>query len=189
MVEIIACILLLTSFHIFAFSTNIPALDEAQVIIDLPRRKAAIIKQKTNFCELQEQVEKGDVDLRHALRNLNIFVGAQDYVVNRNTGDINENYTAVKVFEEVANRAQFNWRDTIELVDPPSQNETWDDVLTHTTSNYDLALDYWTRTPERLSMGATIPQEISDGSIIMIQMKKSGKKEFDTWNLLLQPFT
>ena len=153
------CMLLLTSYQIVIFSANIPFLEGTQRNLDTPRRKPPTVIKKNDFCELQEQVEIGNIDLRNSLRNLKIVIGAQDYVVDRATRKVNENYIAVQVLDEVSKRAGFNWRDTVEVVDPPSQNQTWSDVLHSTTRNHDLALDYWYRTIDRVASGLSFPQE------------------------------
>lgn len=173
-----------------AFSANIPA-ERGERNFDIHRRKTASVEQKTNFCDLFEQVETGNIELRNALANVNISVGVYDrYAVNKTTGKINENYTPVLVFDEVAKRARFNWRENFEIVDSPTLDQTWTDVLYYTLNNYDLALDFYHRMPERLDAGVTFPQDLFDSRTIMTQVKKSNNNKWaNTWYLLLMPFT
>ena len=185
--EVIKCFLLISS-HVFAFSSNALALRVLQRNLEVQERNPAITAplQKSNFCQLHEQVEKGSIEIRHALKDLHISIGAQDYVMDR-TGKINEDYIAVRMLDEVAKRSQFKWRDTVEVVHPPSQNQTWTDVLNYTTSKYDLALDYWMRTMDRVSIGIMFPQEWYDTSMIMIQLSGNRSHAF-SW-LVFLPFT
>ena len=179
-------ILLLILCHSFAFSNNASALETPKRKLQQRERTPVITVQKSSFCQIHEQVEKGDVELRYALRDLDIAIGAQDNVIDR-YGKINEGHIAVRILDEVAKRANFNWRDTVEAVDPPLQSQTWTDVLNYTTSNYDLALDYWMRTIDRVIIGMTFPQEWFDSSMIMIQINEQAGHEFK-W-LVNLPFT
>ena len=55
---------------------------------------------------------------------------------------------------------------------PPKENETWTDVLNSTTNDYDLALDWWSRTTERMYQGFIYPEPWYDTSLIMVQNTK-----------------
>ena len=144
---------------------------------------------QNNFCPLHEKVEDSVLNRRDVLKGINISVGLQNYVLNSETGkpDVNNPYIAVAVFDELSKRAGFQWRDSFEIVDPPSANQTWTDVLIPTIDNYDLALDWWARTVERVEMGVLYPELWMDISLIMIRKTKTQEVKLDTLSFM-KPF-
>jgi len=152
---------------------------------DSTNNNEPFIKDKTNFCALSDQVDSGMLDRKDALRDIEITTGGH-YVIDKSTGEIDEGYIAVLVLDELAKRAGFKWRNNVGVVEPPSANQTWTDVLNYTASNYDLALATWTRLPERLAIGITFPESWYDTGLIMVQKQNVKQTKFG-WKLF-QPF-
>merc|ERR1711862_955591 len=97
-------------------------------------------------------------------------------------------HITVDVFNTLALRAGFYWRDSCTLINSPEENETWDDVLNYTINEYDLALGFWSRTIDRLSSGILYPEPWYDNSLIMFQQKQNKKMKFDFFSFLY-PFS
>ena len=91
---------------------------------------------------------------------------------------MNENCVAAQVLDEASKREVFNWRDTVDVVDPTSQNQTWSDVLHSTARNHNLAFDCWCHEIDRLTSGLKFPQEWFDARMIMIQTKNECKEDY-----------
>ena len=170
-------IIYLSSYHVVtAFSIGNYTLEGYQRNLDTT--------QKTNFCELHDQVERGNIELRNALRDANISVKIFD-------NELDESSAEVKILDELAKRAHFTWRDRAVVELDILQNQTWTKMLNYTTNRYDLAANQWARTLERLALGITFTEQVDDSSLIMIQVKtgENSNSKMKTWNIMFLPFT
>jgi len=145
---------------------------------------------RSNFCQLHRQVEIGVVPLRHALKDSKIRPALFRYQLDKETGGIDEvdPPLGIKILDEIARRAQFEWRDSYGVIDSPSGNQTWSDVLTWSLDTYDLNGDWHLRTTDRLADGILFPEKWYDGSLIMVRKVKEIDDSFQLIALLL-PFT
>jgi len=106
---------------------------------------------RQNFCDRSTAVDNKSVALRHAFSDMNIHAAVFDYQLT-NTFSID---FALKVFDEIAKRGKFKWRNTYGILHSESYtgNNTYDTVLYWATDTYDIILEWYYQLPERLSMG------------------------------------
>ncbi len=145
---------------------------------------------RTNFCEIHRQVEAGEIPLRNALKDVDIRVALFRYQLDKGTGAIAQvdPPIGVKMLDEIARRAQFNWRDSFGVVDSPGVNQTWDDVLEYSIDTYDLLGDWYLRTTDRLADGILFPEKWYDGSLIMVRRQSEQDDSFSLMSFLA-PFS
>lgn len=145
---------------------------------------------RSNFCQLHRQVETGAVPLRYALKDSNVRPALFRYQLDKETGGIDEvdPPLGIKILDEIARRAQFEWRDSYGVIDSPAGNQTWGGVLSWSLDTYDLNGDWFLRTTDRLADGILFPEKWYDGSLIMVRKVKEIDDNFRFFALLL-PFT
>jgi len=145
---------------------------------------------RTNFCERHNEVENGTTEMRHALKGLNINPALYENQINTATGGIDEANPgiAVKMMDEIARRAEFTWRDSYGLVEPPNPNQTWTDVLVWSIEKFDLNGEWYLRTTKRLADGILFPEGWYDGSLILVRKREEVDGSF-RWHTFLTPFT
>mmetsp|Transcript_38537 Transcript_38537/g.43171 ORF Transcript_38537/g.43171 Transcript_38537/m.43171 type:complete len:582 (+) Transcript_38537:128-1873(+) len=146
---------------------------------------------RSNFCQQHRQVELGVVPLRYALKGSNVRPALFRYQLDDETGGIDEvdPPLGIKILDEIARRAQFEWRDSYGVIDSPAGNQTWGDVLSWSLDTYDLNGDWFLRTTDRLADGILFPEHWYDGSLIMVRkVKEIGDDNFQLF-ALLSPFT
>ena len=89
---------------------------------------------------------------------------------------------------EIARRGKFTWRDSFGVYYDPfdTYNKTWTEILLWGVDTYDIVIDWWAQTLDRMNMGVSFLQEWQDSSIILIT--KEGKEdisdEIKFWNWL-----
>ena len=139
---------------------------------------------------MHKLVEQGEIERRHALRGFNVSIWLQAYAINESTGKPDESnpYIAVDIFSELGRRAGFNWIDSFGVIASPTENETWTNVLNNTVNEYDIAVDYWARTLERVSSGFLYPEPWYDASLIMFQDAQAMRVQMNFF-AFVQPFS
>jgi len=133
---------------------------------------------RQNLCDRYLAISNGTTKLEDALRGvkLNVVVGAYAgsyFNYNNETGIQPYGGIVVEIMDEVASRAGFTWRDSFGFYDTPSggENETWTDLLVWSLDNYDLTVDWWAQSLDRINLGAAFLKEWYDSSIILISKK------------------
>jgi len=137
--------------------------------IDPNANTAVVADNRNNYCELYNKINQGKLNRLDALKGVYVSVGIFADRTNQNTGKLNENHLPFKVFDEVARRAQFHYKDSYGIFAIPEGNETYTDKLLDMVSNYDVAVSWWIRTPERTSLGISGTKGWYDSSTIMIK--------------------
>jgi len=141
---------------------------------------------RQNFCDRNAAIENRSVTLKHALSDMNIHAAVFDYQLkNEKVIDF-----AFKVFDEIAKRGKFKWRNTYGILYSESYtgNNTYDTVLYWATDTYDMILEWYNQLPDRLALGISYPDSWYDGSIIMIQKKFKASNDFKFF-AFADPFT
>eukprot|EP00957_Ditylum_brightwellii_P058465 4433632-Ditylum_brightwellii.AAC.1 len=68
----------------------------------------------------------------------------------------------VMLIDELATRAGFTWRDSFAAIpllnSEEDVNRTWTELLLWTTDTYDVAVDFFAKTPERIALGVSFPE-------------------------------
>ena len=163
------------------------------------------VSYRTNVCDRQLQLYNGTLVLPDALRGLNLTVSITNYVsgiervffsLDPTTNKIDETNPGVfaLILDELAIRAGFTWRNSFIPLDPftalNDANQTWTDVLRWATDTFDISMDRWAHTVDRLDIPVSFPVAWYDNSIILgeiVQPVSKTNKEFNLWNFL-DPF-
>lgn len=127
---------------------------------------------RTRVCDRQRLLFEDKIELRDALRGLNLSVAMTNYKVPNEDafftlspqGTIKEQDPGlfVVIMDEIARRAGFEWRNSFAAIDPVSAkvdgpDKTWSDLLEWEVANFDIAADYWARSTARMSKGISFP--------------------------------
>eukprot|EP00802_Teleaulax_amphioxeia_P007544 Tamp_07551.p1 GENE.Tamp_07551~~Tamp_07551.p1 ORF type:complete len:637 (+),score=109.74 Tamp_07551:145-1911(+) len=84
-----------------------------------------------------------------------------------------------KIFDELARRAGFNWRNHYGLVEIPDgpefEDKTWNELLIWSADVYDVSVDWWIETPSRKEIGIFFPQGWFDASLVLVAKKQGAK--------------
>ena len=104
---------------------------------------------------------------------LNVVFGAYAgsyFNYNNETGIQPYGGIVAEIMDELSARAGFTWRDSFGIYDVPAggENETWTDLLIWSIDNYDLTVDWWAKSIDRMNLGVAFLKEWYDSSIIMI---------------------
>jgi len=145
---------------------------------------------RSNFCELHRQIDSGAIQLRYALKNVKLRPALFRYQLDSKTGRIAEVNPpiAIQILDEIARRAQFEWRDSYGVIDSPDGNQTWGEVLSWSIDTYDLNGEWYLRTTERLADNILFPEYWYDGSLILVKKTVEVGGAFP-WNAVFDPFT
>lgn len=157
------------------------------------------ITKRQNFCALQDQLDDGQIELRDALYGLNLNVALlldDKYVTYDERGNIDSRNPGlvVEILDEVSRRGGFTWQDSFASISKDAfrartGDETWTDFLMWTISTYDISINWWSRTPERLTKGVVYPRGWYEGSFIIVtKVQGFFQSEFSAFSWS-QPFT
>jgi Ligand-gated ion channel len=154
---------------------------------------------RTNVCERQRLLYNESVELKDALSGLDLTVAITNYKMGKEgdlfslqDGKVKEDDPGLfaVILDEVARRAGFTWRDTFVAFDPLDSrihgNKTWTDVLQWEVENFDISVDTWYRSADRISLGISFPQGWFDSSIILAGTEDTSDR-VDIWGFLI-PF-
>jgi Ligand-gated ion channel len=161
------------------------------------------ISYRTNVCDRQLMLWNGSLELPLALSGLQLSVSLTNYQEGKETyffslpdGRIptsNPGLFAV-ILDELAKRAEFEWRNSFVAyppLDPMTDvNKTWTDILSWSVNTFDIAMERWAYTPERLNIPVSFPLGWYDNSILLgelIQKSSQSKTIVDLWSFL-DPF-
>jgi hypothetical protein len=152
---------------------------------------------RTNVCGIHQQLIGDQIELRDALRGLNMSVYMTTYrtagsILFKLTqeGNIPEKDPGIMpvLLDELGRRAGFKWRNSFATGNGISKaedgNKTYTDLLIWSTDSYDISADYWNESNERKAKGISYPFPWYDDSIILISKTKK-KREFGSF---LKPF-
>ena len=153
-------------------------------------RRATNVDQRHNYCGVYKQVQFGNVSRRDALKHLNVSIGvdSSNFVEQEISDVMRINSLSLEVFNEIANRGNFRYRDSYQVIPPPQSNETYTDSLVYTLDRNDVAVDYWVRSVERTNLGITGATNWYDASTIIMHTKDASLKGFNILSIF-DPFT
>ena len=188
-----------TLFFFFFFMATTVAQEAPTLNLVDPFDYNSTFNFRTNVCSRQALLTNGQVELRDALQGLNLSVAMDNYA---GTGWNEENFFAlspegiinaedpglfVVILDEIARRAGFAWRDSYAAIPPPPPTHSWSDLLQWEVTHYDVAVDYWAKSVERMSRGISFPHGWYDGAIIMVAREQVEEDPFDVYSFLV-PF-
>lgn len=155
---------------------------------------------RTNVCGRQRLLFEEEIELRDALKGLDISVAMTNYAVLKDDaffslvdGKIKEEDPGlfVVIMDEIARRGDFRWRNSFAAIDPVDPavdgDKSWTDLLVWEVEHFDIAADYWARNVQRMAKGISFPLGWYDGSIVMVRSESPQADKFDFWAHLV-PF-
>lgn len=160
---------------------------------------------RQDVCERWQLVQDGELDLRDALRGLELRpllrVGPFFHYTDEGGIDQLDPGLLAWMLDELGRRAGFTWRQSFGVVYglptdtkpddvPEEETITFTDLLLWSTETYDLSCNWWDQTLERLELGIAFQTPWFDGSIIMVQKQDDPEVDDDSieiWNWL-RPF-
>lgn len=136
-----------------------------------------VISYKTNLCGRQRQLQGQKVLVENSLKGMNITASL--------AGDGETDKIWKIMMDEVARQAGFNI--TYNATGGVGFFKNYDEKLYYETGVYDVAVDWFTRRPDRLNTGILFPEAWWDADTIMVVNMKEERKR----NLMafLEPFT
>jgi len=180
---------------------------------------SSLISYRQDVCDRYEQVRLGNIPLRDALQGLQLRplmrVNKFFRYTDENGIDPLDPGLMSVMMDELARRAGFTWRETFSVVHKLPTYDEWQqqaqdqqqdqqqqqqnltkvdlsftDLLLWSLETFDVSINWWDRTLERLEGGASFMHPWFDGSIIMV--RKVGDPvidddSIDLWNWL-RPF-
>ena len=148
------------------------------------------VNYRTDVCDRQQQLFEGKIELRDALRGLDLSVyitKSTDLTWERVLFSLTEQQTIPKkrpglvavLLDELARRAKFSWRnsfvassDSLETsTSNTNNNNTWTDLLLWSSERFDISANYWIHSNERRALGVSFPEFWYDDSIILISTR------------------
>lgn len=136
---------------------------------------------RTDFCNLNltDQINDGSVNLRSALKGLNLTVQMSydpSYVNYLNKEDENgfkfidpdDPGILINIMDEVARKAEFSWRDSWHWMKPPSGNITWTELFVESTNTFDIYAGWAYESINRIDLGLAFPAGWYTGDLIII---------------------
>ncbi|CAB9523457.1 receptor ionotropic, NMDA 1 [Seminavis robusta] len=148
-------------------------------------RTSPLSPEDTSFsqdvCERHEKYRLGHVELKDALSGMSLrpvlvqYEGSPFFKYSHDTGIDKENPGLLaELLDAVAEKANFTWRDNFGITERPHEyNMTWTDLLLWSIKNYDIAAHLWDHTAERMEQGVTYTAPWYDGSLILIDQRRS----------------
>lgn len=151
------------------------------------------ITHRQSVCDRYEMFNNGEIELKDALDGVEIrpLVGAYDgafFNYDPENG-IDREYPglAATIMDELARRGKFTWRNSFGVYYNPSDyNHSWSAVLLWGIDTYDLIVDWWAVSIERMQLGVVFLKEWQDSSIMLIKKKQKEEisDEINFWNWL-----
>lgn len=126
------------------------------------------------------------LELRPILRVGKFFRYSDQFGIDENDPGI-----MALLLDEIGRRAGFTWRQSFAVTYGPSPNTTFSDLLVWSVQNFDLSVNWWDETLERLERGVSFVRPWFDGSLILIEKQDEPEVDDDTITFAnwLRPFT
>mmetsp|Transcript_18546 Transcript_18546/g.27819 ORF Transcript_18546/g.27819 Transcript_18546/m.27819 type:complete len:572 (-) Transcript_18546:378-2093(-) len=129
---------------------------------------------RQNFCDLQQLISRGDLELKHALRYRSIrpiFLNTTEEFMNfRPDGSVDESNPGLYfvLMDELARRGGFTWKESFALDGRVIEGKSYTDLLVWHTDTYDVSVSWWLGLSSRSELGVSFPKGFYDASIIII---------------------
>ncbi|CAB9520482.1 receptor ionotropic, NMDA 1 [Seminavis robusta] len=151
------------------------------------------ISHRQHVCDRYDRYRAGEIELKDALsglslkpmltieesRSSNFKYSHEEGIDKDNPGII------VELFDAIAERANFTWRASFGVTEVAgTYNLTWTELLHWSIENYDISINDWDHSAERMAMGVTYTVPWYDGSLILIDRRKSNNDGTNTINPL-----
>ena len=157
------------------------------------------VTYRQDVCSRYDQFRNGEIDLRDSLRGLELrpLIGNYDYFNYDDENGIDKDDPGLlgDLMDELGQRAGFTWRNSFGVLDSPSSSSennitwTWTDMLLWGIETYDVCVDWWDKSVERMDNGVAFLEPWFDGSLILIDKNEPPKDQRRIhWFNWLRPF-
>ena len=152
----------------------------AQEVPNLPAEMHTYnVTYRQDVCGRHDEFYNGKVELRNALQGFQLqpLIRVGEYFqLNPTTGGIDTEDPGLVaiILDELSERAGFTWRTSFGDNYGPAPNKTWTELVAWAVEVYDVSVDWWNHSPERLKMGIGFPEGFVDASYIMVGIKQDG---------------
>ncbi|CAB9505044.1 NMDA receptor subtype of glutamate-gated ion channels with high calcium permeability and voltage-dependent sensitivity to magnesium. Mediated by glycine. This protein plays a key role in synaptic plasticity [Seminavis robusta] len=151
-------------------------------------------KHRQRICDRYLQVEYGEAGWRDALSGLelNAIFSVSKFFHYDDENGINETDPGivVKIMDELAERANFTWRNSFAVSYGPGPFASWTEMLELYTELFDISVDYFDKSSDRLNRGIAFMDQWFDGNMLLIEKVKPPEDDSNKINYLsfLAPF-
>jgi len=148
---------------------------------------------RQSVCELNMYTTNSTAQLKDALSGFTLqpILTVSKFFNYSEANGIDEDHPGlvVQILDELARRANFTWRYSFAVSYGPDQNTTWTQMLSSYTKLFDVSVDYWDRSSERLNKGIAFMDPWFNGNMILIEkiVAPSDKDKVNYTNFL-KPF-
>ncbi|CAB9519121.1 receptor ionotropic, NMDA 1 [Seminavis robusta] len=129
---------------------------------------------RQDVCGRYDRFRSGEIELKDALSGIALrpvfvsFEGYDEYIDSNNPG------IPIELLDLVAERANFTWRKSFGVTEVAGNyNVTWTELLLWQIDNYDITIDGWDHSVERMERGVTYTEPWSDASFILIDRRRN----------------
>ena len=153
------------------------------------------VTHRQSICERYDLFRENKLELRYALENMALrpLVSLGDYFHYSPVTGIHKNEPGLmaELLDEIAARAGFTWRQSFGVLDRAKldPNRTFTDALLWGVETYDVAVNWWDLSIERMEKGVAYIEPWFDGSVILIDRidTPENSNSVNLWNWL-RPF-
>jgi hypothetical protein len=162
------------------------------------------VSYRTNVCDRQRLLWNGTVQFPDALKGLALTVVITNYssadeeskffTLEDNKIKVEDPGLFAVVLDEVARRAGFTWRNSFCAVPPltaeTDEDKTWTDILEWGVKTFDISMERWGISIDRMSSEVSFPEGWWDSSIVFVEHFKHTqmKSVVDIWSFF-KPFS
>lgn len=162
----------ITTTLIVITPTVVDAGDLAVFPTPLPGTNVSQESLRQRVCDRYLYTERnGTAELRYALSGLALrpIISVSKFFRYNETHGVDDTSLVAQILDELAVRANFTWRDSFAVSYGPGPNQTWTEMLQLYTDVFDIAIDYYDKSSERLNRGMAFVDRWFDGSMILIE--------------------
>ena len=157
------------------------------------------VTHRQDVCGRYDMFRNGEIDLRDALNGLELrpLMRLNGYFNYDDEDGLNRNDPGLmgNLMDELGQRAGFTWRNSFGVLYSPDKSEnvtwTWTEMLLWGVETYDVSVNWWDKSVERMDSGVAFLEPWFDGSLILIDKRdppKSKKSNKINWFNWLSPF-
>merc|ERR1719410_1284672 len=170
--------------------------------LPVPEFNNTEVTYRYNLCDRQNLIYNNELRIEDALKGLNLsimltqhegglatflYAPAEDGTIKLNNPGLK-----VEIMDEVARRAGFSWRKSYssgKIKDIIDTNQTIDEFLKWSTGVYDVVVDLFDITSERIAAGIAFPVSMHDNSGILVTYDQPDQMEKMNILSFMLPFT
>ena len=153
------------------------------------------VTHRQSVCERYDLFRENKLELRYALENMTLrpLMSIGEYFNYSQTTGIPKTNPGLMadLLDKLAERAGFTWRQSFGVMESPAtkENRTFTEALLWGVETYDVAINWWDLSVERMEKGVAYIEPWFDGSVVLIDRVDSLETS-ESVNLLnwLRPF-